>query len=512
MNYPNPPSRLVAERSPSARTVARIAVAGFQHETNSFSPAPADFASFSRTTSWPGLTTGERVRDVTRGMNLAIAGFLETATARGHDAVPLLWANATPSGPVTDDAFERITAILLEGLRANGPWDAVFLDLHGAMVTESHLDGESEILRRVRLVVGSDVPVVASLDLHANVSPGMVDAADVLSSCRTYPHVDLADTGCRCVGIVESRLTGGSVFKAWRQPDFLIPIQAQTTYLDPARRLYEEALRLKGKYGLLELSLTLGFGPSDTPHCGAAIAVYGSDPTRVAAAGDEMLALLVAARKEFHQPVVSASEAALLAIQTDTSAGPVILADLRDNPGAGGTGDTTGLLAALINARAQDCVIGVLYDPASALLAHEAGVGATVTLSLGGKCGGPGSVPFVSKVTVAAIGSGRFKATGPMYGGAAMDLGPMALLQTGEGPRIVVGSINTHTADQSIFRHLGVEPGNECIIALKSAVHFRADFQPIASSILVVSTPGINAADLHDYSYRHLRDGVSRMP
>ncbi|RYX97798.1 MAG: M81 family peptidase [Comamonadaceae bacterium] len=512
MTSQNHSSRLAAGRRPTASTVARIAVAGFQHETNSFSPAPADFASFSRTTSWPGLTVGEGVRDVTRGMNLAIAGFLEAATARGHETVPLLWANATPSGPVTDDAFERISAVLLEGLRANGPWDAVFLDLHGAMVTQSHLDGETEILRRVRAVVGSGVPVVASLDLHANVSPEMVDAADVLSSCRTYPHVDLADTGCRCVGIIETRLAGGAVFKAWRQPDFLIPIQAQTTYLDPARRLYEEALRLKGRYRLLELSLTLGFGPSDTPHCGAAIAAYGDDPANVAAAADEMLALLVAARKEFHQPLVSAGEAALLAIQADTSAGPVILADLRDNPGAGGTGDTTGLLAALIDAGAQECVIGVLFDPASALLAHEAGVGATLTLSLGGKCGGPGSVPFVAEVTVAAIGSGRFKATGPMYGGAAMDLGPMALLQTAQGPRIVVGSVNTHTADQSIFRHLGVDPGNESIIALKSAVHFRADFQPIASSILVVSTPGVNAADLRDYGYRHLRDGVARMP
>lgn len=497
--------------------MARIALAGFQHETNSFSPVPADFDAFSRATSWPGLTVGVPVLVAVRGMNLAIAGFEQAATRAGHEVVPLVWANATPSGPVTADAFERIMAILLRQLRELGPWDAVFLDLHGAMIVEHHLDGEGEILRRVRAEIGPRPPLVASLDLHANVSPAMMNGADVLLPCRTYPHVDLAETGRRAYTALATclslRRADATIYKAYRQPDFLIPIQAQTTHLQPAQALYEQSAALCEQFGLLELGLTLGFGPSDTPHCGPAVTAIGTDPVAVERAADALHGALSQARKHFSQPVWTADDAVKHAMDISSEPGaPIVLADLQDNPGAGGTGDTTGLLKALSERGATGCVLAVLYDPASARQAHALGEGTLGRFSLGGKCGGPGSVPFDTDAKVIKLGTGQFLATGPMYGGASMDLGPMALLELPSGVRVILGSVNTHTADQSILRHLDVEPAHQRIVALKSAVHFRADFQPIARKILVVASPGVNAADLTQYPYRHLRPGLALMP
>lgn len=493
--------------------MARIAIAGFQHETNSFSPVDADWQSFLRTTSWPGLIVGADVKPAIAGMNLALAGFLAAAETGGHEATPILWANATPSGPVTDEAFERITAILISRLADLAAVDAIFLDLHGAMITQTYRDGEAEILRRVRAIVGDAIPIIAALDLHANTSPAMTSLVDALVPCRTYPHTDLAETGIRAHAIL-AKLLGRRkmVQRAYWQPDFLIPIQAQTTHIQPSRRLYEQAAQIEADFGLLSLSLTLGFGPSDTPHCGPAIAGFGYEQEAVDVAVAQLAGLLRAAEAEFRQPTLLADAAVARAMGIGRPGRPAVLADLQDNPGAGGTGDTTGLLAALSEAEARGAVLGVLYDPAAAAEAHAAGVGSRLTMSLGGKRGGAGSVPLVCEVTIEQVANGRFRGTGPMYGGAEMDLGSMALLTLSSGPKVIVGSVNTHTADQSILRHLGIEPIEQRIVALKSAVHFRADFEPIASEVIVVQAPGACAADHHAYPYQHLRGGVRLMP
>jgi microcystin degradation protein MlrC len=493
--------------------MTRVAIAGFQHETNSFAPVPADFEAFRRAAAWPGLTIGGDVLASIEGMNLALAGFSAKARAAGDEIVPLLWANATPSGPVTSDAFERIMALMLSGLKDAAAVEAVFLDLHGAMITETHLDGETEILRRVRATAGPSVPIVATLDLHANVSPTMVDTAQALLACRTYPHIDLAETGARAHAAMKRLLARPApIQRAYRQTDFLIPIQAQTTHLEPARSLYREAARIEQERGLLSLSLSLGFGPSDTPHCGPAIAGFGWDEASVDAAVEELAALLRAAEPRFKQPVFAPSEGVARAVSVARPGKPAVLADLQDNPGAGGTGDTTGLLAALIEAEVAGSVIASLCDPEAAKAAHAAGVGKRLHLMLGGKRGGPGSIPFAFEGTVERLGSGSFRGTGPMFGGARMELGPMALLAHPAGPGIIVATVNAQCADQSILRHLGVEPSAQKVLALKSAVHFRAAFEPIASEIILVAAGGANAADHNAFPYRHLRPGLRLMP
>ena len=182
----------------------RIAIGGFQHETNTFAPTRASFAHFSTDSGWPGLRRGGEILDTMVARNIPIAGFIERLRGTCHTLLPTAWAASEPSAHVTRDAYERIAAMIVEGVRDARP-DAVYLDLHGAMVAEHLDDGEGELLARIRAVVGPQAPIVASLDLHANVSARMLDCADALVAYRTYPHVDMAETGARAAHLRQRR-------------------------------------------------------------------------------------------------------------------------------------------------------------------------------------------------------------------------------------------------------------------------------------------------------------------
>ena len=492
--------------------MARIAVGGFQHETNTFAPVKADYRAFVEPGGWPGLTRGADIFTGFEGMNLPISGYLDAARKRNHDLVPLPWAQATPSAHVTEDAFERIVGATVEDLKAALPVDAVYLDLHGAMVAEHLQDGEGEILARVRAVVGPKVPIVASLDLHANMTPRMMDLADILVAFRTYPHVDMAETGSRAADLLD-RLLGGESFagKAYRKLPFLIPLPAGCTMIDPAESLYARLDEIEaGRAG--SASFNAGFGPADIWECGPSVLSYA--PTQQAAEREaEALAREILEREsEFAMRLFSPEEAVDYAkARAAQAAKPVVLADSQDNPGGGGSGDTVGLLAALVAGGAQDAALAMLYDPQAAAAAHESGEGARLNLSLGAKSGMPGHVPFEGSFEVERLGDGNFTCTGPFARGLNMKLGPTALLRIG-GVRVAVASANTQASDQEMFRHLGIEPSTQKIIALKSSVHFRADFAPIAEEILVVKAPGANALDYSELTYRNLRPGVRLMP
>ena len=492
--------------------MARIAVGGFQHETNSFAAVKADFAQFETADGWPGLSRGAALEPALAGINLPAAGFIDAATAAGHTIAPLLWCSASPSAPVTDDAFERITAMLAADLRAAGPVDAVYLDLHGAMVTESIPDGEGEILARIRAVVGPDLPVVASLDLHANVTRRMVDLADILVPYRTYPHVDMAETGARAAALLDRMLAGWRPGKAFRQAEFLISLVAQCTLAAPARDLYALLADLEHRHGV-SLGFSMGFPAADFADCGPSLVGYGADAAALAAATDELMAEIAAAEPDFVPallpPDAAVAEARRLAADARR---PVVLADTQDNPGGGAESDGVVLLDALIRGDAQGAVLGVLADAATATAAHAAGLGAVLDRGIGAGSAYGGQRPLQGRWTVEALGDGRFTGTGPFYGGNRMQLGPMALLRHPGGVRVVVSSRKQQAADQAMFRHLGVEPSAQKILALKSSVHFRADFGPIAEAVLVVEAPGPNLADPAAQPFTRLRDGVRLRP
>lgn len=489
----------------------RIAVGGFHHETNTFAPTKASFEMFRRADGWPGLCRGEAVLADTAGINLPIAGFLEAARASGRDFAPLAWANASPSAEVEQEAYERIAGMIVDDLRSAGPVDAVYLDLHGAMVAEHLEDGEGELLRRVRDVIGPDAPVVASLDLHANVSPLMADKADALVVFRTYPHVDMAEAGARTARLLERILAGGRPAKAFRQIPFLIPLTAQCTLAEPAAGLYA-GLEERERGAVRSVSLAAGFPLADTPDCGPAALAYAGDRRSAAEAAEALAGAVLAARGRFAADFLSPEEAVARADRTGRAGRPAVIADSCDNPGGGGDGDTTGLLRALAAARPEGAVLGLLIDGLAAAAAHEAGAGGRLSLALGGRSGIPGDAPFETDAVVRRLGDGSFTCTGPFYGGNRMRLGPMALLELPGGVQVAVASRKVQAADREMFRHLGVEPAECRILALKSSVHFRADFGPIAGEVLIAAAPGPVAADPGALAFTRLRPGVAQRP
>jgi microcystin degradation protein MlrC len=491
--------------------MARIAIGGMQHETNTFAPSRADYAAFEAGGGWPPVQYGEAVFPAVAGANIPAAGAVEALRAKGHQLVGTAWAAASPSAHVTTDAFERIVGGLIAHLKKLLPVDGVYLDLHGAMVTEAVDDGEGEILRRVREVVGPRVPVAASLDLHCNFTRAMFERCDALVAYRTYPHVDMAETGARAAGLLERMLRDGRPLeKHWRALDYLTGLPSQCSFIDPCKAIYEEI----GRQGAATLSFTPGFPMADFPECGMAVFGYGADRKATLDAVERLRGMVADAEKDFALELHLPDDAVAHARRRGEPGAPVVLADTQDNPGAGGNGDTTGLLKSLIGQKAQDAVLGLLVDGEASKRAHEAGPGATLVFSLGGKSNISGDMPCIGEFTVEQLGDGRFTCTGPMFKGFRMQLGPMALLRSKSAPgvRVALASRKCQAGDQDMFRHLGVEPRRSRILALKSSVHFRADFEPIAKEILVVKAPGPALADPTEFTWTRLRKGLRLRP
>ena len=488
-----------------------IAVGGFQHETNTFASLPATLADFEAPDAWPGLARGGALFDAVRGINLPAAGFIDEARAAGCRLAPLAWCSAQPSGRVTRDAFETVCRILLDGLAAGPPLDAVYLDLHGAMVAEHVDDADGEVLERVRRLVGPGVRIVASLDFHANVSPRMVAVADALVGYRTYPHVDMAETGARAFALLREAVDRPFVGRGRRALPFLIPLTSQCTLLEPMRSLMEQA-RADRRPGVASLSFFPGFPAADVAECGPSVVAYGYDPGAVTREIDAFHDAVLAQEAGFGLELASVARAVELARTHDGRPGhPLVLADTQDNPGAGGNADTTTLLKALVAADIPGTLAGVIWDPDAAARAHAAGEGATVELAVGARTSFPGETPLAGRYRVETLGDGRFTGTGPFYRGGRFELGPMALLSLGN-VRIVVASRKQQAADQAMFRHLGVEPAGATVLMLKSSVHFRADFGPIAGRIVLVEAPGPNPADPAVLPFTRLPAGMRLRP
>jgi microcystin degradation protein MlrC len=491
--------------------MARIAVGGFQHETNTFSPVHADIAAFEAPDAWPGLTRGAALFDAVAGINLPAAGFVQEARSLRHELLPLTWCSAQPSGRVTRDAYERVSALLIEDLRAHRDLDAVYLDLHGAMVAEHVDDADGEILRRVREVVGPGVPLVASLDFHANVSRQMARVATALVSYRTYPHVDMADCGARAARVMHDLLRGTQVASYLEPLDFLIPLTSQSTLVEPMHSLMTEAVAAD-RPPLLSVCLAPGFPAADVADCGPSVYACGSDAFVVATSVRQLAAEWRRREGEFALELIGVGQAIEEVLNASPPRGrPLILADTQDNPGAGGNADTMSLIKALVASGTQRVLAGVICDPDAAASAHVAGEGAMVSLRLGARTGTAGESPLESRFKVVALGDGRFTGSGPFYRGGRFELGPMVLLEVG-GVQIAVASRKQQAADQAMFRHLRADPAEYAVLVLKSSVHFRADFGPIASRILVVEAPGPNIADPAKLPFTRLRPGMRTSP
>jgi microcystin degradation protein MlrC len=492
--------------------VHRIAIGGFLHESHSFAPRPTTYADFVNPAGFPPLLNGDGLLDALRSTSVPSAGAIAVAEAAGATLVPLAWSFANPAGPVQYEAFERITALisarLSEALDA-APLDGVYLDLHGAAVAESFPDAEGELLRRVRAIVG-DVPLTISLDPHCNLTARMVALADAAVPFRTYPHVDMKAAGSQAMRLLLQRIERGVPWaRAFRQLEFWIPLGSQCTLMPPMQEVMQERTSLAERMDVAELAFCFGFPYSDFADCGVAVATFADTQAKADAAADAFAAHVAARESGFVQETLPAAEAVAEAMRiADGASRPVVLADTQDNPGGGGHGDTTELLAELVRQRAKNALFCLINDAESAAACHTAGQGARLSLSLGGKSDG---LPFACTARVLTLSDGAFTLTGPMGAGNPGNLGPSALIDI-DGVRVVVVSRKMQALDQAIIRHLGVEPASCAILALKSSVHFRADFAPIAEQVIVAIAPGPVVADPAILNFRHVRADVRRRP
>lgn len=488
----------------------KILLAGFQHETNTFVTLHAGYENFVNGETFPALKRG-RDMFALRDVNIPVGGFIKEIECDGHQLVPVVWAGAGPSAEVQHDTFERIVGEIVAAAHAERP-DAIYLDLHGAMVAEQADDGEGELLERLRRTVGNDVAIVASVDLHANVTDRMLRLADAIVGYRTYPHVDMAITGQRAAKLMRARLQGSRWHCAWRKLPFLIPLNSMCTLVEPASGTYRRLEEIESS-GLASLSLALGFPAADFPECGPTIWGYSLDAQKaedaVARLADEIVTSEAAWQAHFLSPESAVEEAMRL---SNGAAKPIVIADTQDNPGAGGESNTTGMLRALLSRNAEDAAFGVVYDPEAAQRAHHNGIGALIDVPLGGESGLPDGARFRGKFEVVALSDGVCRFDGPMLNGMEVKLGPAALLRIG-GVSVVVSSEHPpQMMDRNLYRVVGLDPEKMKILVNKSSVHFRADFDPIAQATLVAKAPGAVVADPVDLPWRRLKSGMRMCP
>lgn len=481
----------------------RFAVGGFAHETNTFSPRKTDYAEFEA----EGIRSGQEVLRY-KGTRTAPGGFVDAILADPElELVPLTVSRAIPGGIVTKDAVERLEGPILEGLKRERP-DAVLLFLHGAMVTEESDDGEGTTLTRVRQVVGRDVPVLAVLDCHANITPTMVEQADLLLPFDTYPHVDGHERGVEAVQHAKAMLNGEIVpTRALAKMKLISAPSREFTGTGLAKEIMERAFGFESEPGVINVGVNWGFAYADTPITGMAFVVTtNNDPERAQQIADDMAAWTWERRDGFIPDVPSVEEAVKEAIASPDK--PVILADAGDNPGGGTTCDGTALLWGLLDLGAENAVIGAMADPEVVDIAFRAGPGARISCELGGKVDDLHGYPIPIDAEVLRLSDGHFVYEGPMGGGNTGWLGRTAVLactgRHGNIVEVIVSERRVQALDTAIFRSQGIEPADKQIVVVKSAVHFRGAFAPIAAKIIEVDTPGLLSIDLTRFDYQRV--------
>ncbi len=367
------------------------------------------------------------------------------------------------------------------------------------------------MIRRVRRRIGAEMPLVVSLDLHSNTTAAMVEHCNGLIAYRTYPHLDMAETGARAARYLDRLLQGmARPAKARRPLPFLMSLTGQCTMVAPSRDVYRRLAEIERRDGVRSVSFTPGFPPADIWDCGPVVLAYGDSQEIADQAADDLHASIMEREAEFVVPMLTPAAAAAKAIASNAPK-PTVLADVQDNCGTGGTSDTTGLLAELVRQNADRAVIGILVDGQAAAAAHAAGIGAEIEIEVGGKLFTDGDPPFRGRFRVERLGDGRFLCTGPFYRGVNANLGPTALLRIG-GVGVIVSTNRMQAADQEMFRHVGCEPADQKILVLKSSVHFRGDFTDVAHEILLVEAPGAFIDRPERLPYQNLRPGIRRCP
>jgi len=481
----------------------RVLTAEFAHETNTFNRRRTGYDTFLGHSTYFGE---DAIRE--RGdANTEIAGFLDCGRKYDWSVRHVLSASAEPSGPVTREAFEHFAGrIVAAAAEEQGRLDGILLGLHGAMVTEFCEDGEGELLERLRAAVGPDLPIGITLDLHANVTPKMCALADIVVSYKTYPHVDLRDTARHAGDILQRTMAGEIRPKTLRvHCPMLDEANGGRTDVGPMIDRIARAVDYEKEPGVFAVSINSGFGNADIRDVGPTVLVtYEGDEALHRAFAQSLADDIWEKRFDVINNYMGVDEAAAIARRYRSDRGPLIIADYADNPGGGGYGDSTNLLAALLKAGLSNAAFGPMADTEAAAFLAAAGTGATVAIELGGKTDPRfGGGPLMLDATVKLVSDGRYVGDGPMVGGLHGSFGPSAVITAG-GIDILVVTEPTQMLDLQQFRAFGIDPAAKTVVGLKSMQHFRAAFEPIAGEVIVCDSGALCTTHLEMLEYRNV--------
>ena len=487
----------------------RLVIAQMKHETNTFSPVPTPLERFARGGGRP--LEGRAVRDAFHGTGTAIGAFIDLAERAGAEAVYPIAGNAAPSAPVEDAAYEAMAGKIVEAVAAG--CDAVLLDLHGAMVTRSFEDGEGELLGRLRKVAPG-VPIGVALDMHTNLFPAMAQHATVIAGYQTYPHVDMYETGVRAarpvMDLLKKKIRPAMAFG--HRP--MLPHVMRQSSLDPPNKGIQARAREMEKQGALAASFFVGFPHADIPYAGSsAVVVTDGDADKARRLCDELLDMAWGAREKFVYQVEPLEQSLRRAkeIGAGGAGQPVVLLDHYDNCASGGTMDTMRVLGGMLDAGLEDAAAFAVCDPQAVEQMKRAGVGARVTLPIGGKSDMPAlglkGRPRSITGNVRRIVSGIYRNEGPMARGEVMDMGPAAVLDTGK-LEIAVISRHVEPHDIAAFRVLGIDPARKRYVMLKSRVHWRAGLGELARAVVECAGEGVCTSDYSQLRFNRVRRPV----
>ncbi len=469
----------------------RVGVAGLLHESNTFLPAPTVYDDFATTS----LTQGAALIDRWQGANHELGGLIDGARQSGLTVAPTMAAFAVPSGALTPETFERLVSEMLQAIEAAGPLDGLLLALHGATVAAHFPDADGEILRRARVLLGPKIPIVTTLDLHANISTAMAAHSTALVAYRSNPHLDQRERGLEAAALMGRILRGGvRPVQALETPPLLLRIACQYTAEQPAAALYDDLQETLRRPGILSASVAMGFYYADVEEMGASfLAVADGDPSLASSAAQWMARRAWDRRREFVPRLPSPVEAVRLAAESQRP--PVVLMDIGDNVGGGSPGDSTVLFAEVLRQSVPNALV-ILYAPEAVRACVAAGVRGTVRVTYPIEFGGQ----------VRTLSDGRFIETQVRHGGwTHNDQGITAVVETNERHTIVLTSRRMPPMSLEQILSLGIHPERKQILIVKGVIAPRAAYAPVAGEIMLVDTPGVTADDPGSFEYHRRR-------
>jgi len=484
-----------------------VLTAEMLHETNTFCALPTTLASFAER----GLLYGEAAISARQDNNTELAGFLEAARSYGWQVLHTISAHAQPGGKVTREAFDQLSEpILAAALAHQDQLDGILLGLHGAMVTDFCDDGEGELLRRLRAIVGPELPIGITLDPHANVTRLMCDLANIMVAFKTYPHTDMRLAGRQAADILQRTMAGEIQPRTLRvSRPMLEEVNGGRTDVGPMLQRLALARNYERQPDVFAVSVNGGFANADIREVGPSILVTAQGDMSAHAAfaqtlADDMWSCRLDRLNQFHTVSQAAALCQAHAQQHVPGRGPIIVADYADNPGGGAYGDSTALLAALLQAGVQEACFGAITDPETVqqLMQHQ--VGDMVDVLLGGKTDARfGGAPLALRGALKLLSDGHYVGSGAMLRGLQRSWGPMAVLQV-DGIEILVVTHRAQILDLQQFKAFGIEPEHKHIVALKSMQHFRAAFEPIADEVIVCDSGALCTLDYTQLPFEHL--------